>query len=129
MLTLRQQSVTVDREELIRALEKSMLEHEASYAQALEDYQVAVKQFMKDACDRAHAGDFSNLVLKLDAPVNHSEDYLEIIGMMRVSKDQAITLDKESYNAYFRNQWPWTRNFDLSAIAYKSALGGLAGLK
>lgn len=122
MLTLNDQRITVARLSLITALQNSLEDHKVSYAEALADYQASVEAYLEAALSRVSVGDFSDVVLKLTPPVNHEDKYLEIIEMMQASTDVSITLDKGSFNAYYRNIWPWTSQFSASAVAYKSAL-------
>lgn len=124
MLNMRQQSVNVDRLELISALEKGLEMHRLQLAESKADYAAAVVKFMGDAYERAKSGDFKNLTLMLREPENHEADYLDIIEMMQVSVDKTIQLDKESYKAFYRNEWSWSSNLLASAMAYKTALGG-----
>jgi len=124
MLNMRQQSVNVSRLELIAALEKGLEMHRAQFMESLADYKAAVVKFMGEAYERAQAGNFKNLTLMLREPENHEADYLDIIEMMQVSVDDTIQLDKESYKAFYRNEWSWSSNLIASAIAYKTALGG-----
>lgn len=122
MLTLNDQRVTVNRIDLINALKNSLSEHKISYSEALEDYRNSVEAYLKAAVARVEAGNFNDVVLKLAPPVNHEDQYVEILEMMEASADETITLDKGSFNAYYRNVWPWTSQFSASAVAYKSVL-------
>lgn len=122
MLTLNDQRITVSRIDLINALKNSLSEHKISYSEALEDYKNSVEAYLEAALSRVSTGDFSDVVLKLTPPVNHEDQYVEILEMMEASTDETITLDKGSFNAYYRNVWPWTSQFSASAVAYKSAL-------
>lgn len=127
MINLRQQSVNVDRLTLIEALKKGLAKHEAEYQEACKDYKQATVAFLDDAAARARAGDFKDLRLSLTAPVYKGDEYKDMIELLGESVDTTIQLDSEAYKAYYRNEWPWSRGFLESAVAYKTALGALGG--
>lgn len=122
MMTLRSQVVNVNRQDLIKALETSLDNHRVQYAEAEGDYKVAVQVFLTQALERARSGDYSKVKLEIDPPVNRENEYLEVIEMLKVSVDETIQLDRDSYKAYYKNEWSWSRNFMETAMLYK-ALG------
>lgn len=111
MMTARTQSVNVNRLDLIIALKAGREIHIKEYAEATADYKGAVVKFLQDAIARALEGDFSKVKIDFNAPVDHTEDYNDIIDMLEVSVDETINLDRESYKAYYRNEWTWTSSF------------------
>lgn len=124
MINLRDQQVNVNRLELIEAIKKGLEIHKAKYKESLEDYKEAVKIFMREALVRAEAEDFKDLVLTIQAPFNKESEYLDVIEMLEVSVDETIQLDKESYKAFYKNEWSWTGMFEASASLYKTVIGG-----
>lgn len=127
MFTLNNQQINVNRLDMIKAVGICRDQHRAQYETAQSDYRTAVVVFMQDAAKRAEAGDFRDLVLRLVPPTNHDQDYLEVLEMLEASVDETITLDRQSFNAYYRNQWAWSKSFEDSAMAYKTVLGSLSG--
>lgn len=126
MLNLRNQTVNVDRQALIDALYKGLQKHQTQYAELKEEYQKAVVKFMSAAARRARKGDFRDLVLRIQAPTDHSAEYIDAIEMLEVSVDVNIQLDKETYKAYYRNEWSWSAGLEVASAMYKSVLGGKA---
>lgn len=121
MLNLRQQTVNVKRTDLIAALKQGLDLHKAQYTEALNDYHTAVITFLRSAVERVELdGDYSDVVLKLSSPENKEKEYLDVIEMLEVSVDETIQLDKESYKAFYKNEWPWTQNFLALAASYKA---------
>lgn len=123
MLSLRSRSVNVSRTDLIEAVKRGKELHLKAYAEAQSDYQVNVNVFLTEAVRRVSQGDFSMVKIPFDPPVLRTTEYDEVIEMMEVSVDETINLDAESYKAYYKNEWPWTRSFLESAALYKSMLG------
>lgn len=123
MLSLRNQTVNVNRISLIEALRKGLDLHRAQFAEAESDYKVAVQVFLIKALERTKEGDYSKVKLDLDPPQNRENDYLDVIEMLEVSVDETIQLDREAYKAYYKNEWSWSRNFLEAAASYKSFAG------
>lgn len=122
MMNLRNQSVNVDRVELICVLRAGLEVHRAEYAEARAEYEAAVVVFMTEALERAKSGNFRDLVLRLSAPVNHAQEYIDVIEMLEVSVDETIQLDKDSFRAFYRNEWSWSSGFAESMASYKTTL-------
>lgn len=124
MLTINQQTVHVNRLEMIIALKAGLVAHQAQYATLRAEYEAAVVKFLAKAAYRAKKGDFTNLNLNISAPVDHSSKYIDIIEMSEVSVNDTVELDKESYKAYYKNQWSWSAGLEAMGASYKSILGG-----
>ena len=123
MINLHTQTVNVNRQDLLVALRAGLEKHKAAYTEAVSDYQAAVLKFLGDALKRAKKGDFKDVVLKLTPPSDRSDDYVKVIEMLEMSVDENINLDAESFRAYVKNEWPWTRSFELAGTMYKTAAG------
>lgn len=125
MINLRQQTVNVNRRELIEALKKGLELHRKRFNEADADYKAAVIQFQSDALSRANAGDFKDMRMTLTPPTNKAQEYMDIIDLMGVSVDDTVQIDMEAFKAFYKNQWSWTGAFEASAALYKTALGGM----
>lgn len=112
MMTNRNQTVNVERTAVIDALKKGLEEHKLQYAEAQKDYHQAVIKFLSNALNSAKDGDFSNLVLNIPKPENHEKDYLHILDMLELSVDDVITLDSDTFRAYFKGEWSWKHRFN-----------------
>lgn len=124
MLSLRNQTVNVNRVALILALKQGKTQHKAQLLEATTDYRSAAVAFLEEAKERTDRGDFSDIHFKLSEPVSKVSQYDDVIAMLEVSVDDTIQLDSEAYRAYYKNEWPWTNSFLESVGAYKAFLGG-----
>lgn len=122
MLSLRQQSVNVDRHQLIQALRDGLETHKVEYVEAIKDYEKAVVKFLEEATERAKRRNFNDLVLRLQKPENHEKDYTNVIELLEVSVDETIQLDADSFRAYYKGEWGWKASFGLAASSLKSYL-------
>lgn len=120
MINLHSKSVNVTRADLIAALKTNMQKHVAEYNEAVSDYQAKVIADLAAALDRAKAGDFSKVSVSVQRPESHEQEFIDIIDMMEMSVDETINLESSAFKAYFRNEWPWKKAFDLIATSYKS---------
>lgn len=111
MLNTRMQTVNVKRLDIIDALKKGLIEHEASLSEALSDYNAAVIKFLELALQNAKNGNFKDLVLNIPKPEDHTKDYQHILDMLELSVDETIQLDSDTFRAYFKGEWSWKHRF------------------
>lgn len=123
MLNLRQQNITVARDDLLVALRRNLEVHKSEYLEAFEDYKKILKESLKKALQNAEANNFEKVDVQIAKPQNHEADYQRAIDMIEVSTNTEFTIDGDSYAAYFKNEWPWKRTFDVLAASYKSGIG------
>lgn len=128
MLNMHTQTVTVKRTDLLSALKNNLEAHREQFAEATADYQALVKQKLSEALARAKAGDFAKVDVNVPKPESYEADFADVIEMMEMSVDETIQLDRDAFKAYFRNEWPWKRQFDSLAQSYKAggSIGGAA---
>lgn len=119
MLTLRSQSVHVDRLTLITALETNLKAHKKEFKAAMADYKKATKKALQQALERAEKDDFSKVVVNITVPTSHEDDFVNALDMLRMSVDEKIELDSDAFQAYVKNNWPWRKQFELLAASYK----------
>jgi hypothetical protein len=123
MITLRQQQVTVDRMAMIQAVKLGQAKHIAEYNEAYADYKAVLLNEFTRVRDQIAAGNFKETTVHIPAPQDHSADYKEIIEMMEMSVETNLTLDREAFKGYFKNEWAWTSSFLETASFYKASLG------
>lgn len=119
MLNMHTQSVNVKRADLLVALKDNLDTHRIEFAEATADYQALVKRKLSEALARAEIGDFSKADVVVPKPQSHEADFMDVIDMMEMSVDETVKLDRDAFKAYFRNEWPWKRQFDILAQSYK----------
>lgn len=117
-------SVNVDRIKMIESIKSGLVIHETAYNEAMADFkEYAVAEATKFQAAIA-GGNFTKLHISLTPPVSHIQEYKDAIEIFEMSVDQNINVDIETFKAYFKNEWPWSRQFLESATMYKSAIGG-----
>lgn len=116
MITMRQRSVNVSRIQLIEIIQKNYDDYCKQYREAIADYRVALRLKLIEALDTVSElkqSDYDVLSVKIsfNPPVDHSKEYEEILEMLKMSVDDHINLDSESFRAYIKNEWNWTDSF------------------
>lgn len=119
MLTLHRQNVTVSREVLQKKLAENLETHSLEFAEALADYKKLCVAFAEQLIQEVHAGNFTNVLFKIQEPRNHIKKYEDIIEMLQYSTQDTIELDAASFNAYIKNEWDWTASFKTYASSLK----------
>ena len=122
MMNRHNQSVNVSRIAMLAALRAARELHIAEYKEARADYEAAVIKFLSNALERAKNGDFKEVKINFHPPVDHTAEYDDVIEMMEVSVDDTINLDRETYKAYYKNEWSWTSGFKLESTMYKTLI-------
>ncbi|MGZ8924597.1 MAG: hypothetical protein ACXW2E_01810 [Nitrososphaeraceae archaeon] len=132
MLNSRNKSVNVSRVELLKVLIKNLEVHREQYKEAVDDFTTKLKLELTEALITVNDVHFNmesvkKIKIGLQPPVNHENEYIEVIEMLEMSIDDSINLDAESFKAYIKNQWSWTNYFwsnMLEAKAYISDHNG-----
>lgn len=124
MMNIRQRSVNVNRTALLEKLRENLVIHEAEYAEALveckqrllSDLHIATQKVDRTD-DPANLKDFR---FQFRFPTNHAQDYRDVIEMLEMSVDENINLDSESFKAYIKNEWSWSRGFADTKALYST---------
>ncbi len=123
-MTLGHRVVNVDKYELLEKLKENLEIHKKDYLEAVEGYKIKLLEDLtaaKAAVEGLQAAELKGLqAVTFNFPVSHEADYVEVIDMLEVSTDEEIELDSTSFRAYFKNEWNWSRGFEMTANLYKT---------
>lgn len=122
MLTLRNQTITVNKNILLAKIKENLELYKLDYSETLQDYHLAIKKHLEKAITSVNEGNYSSDVIyfRINAPVDYTEKYQTVIDMLEYSTNEEIELDSPSFKAYIKNQWDWTDSFK----AYSTSLKG-----
>lgn len=129
MMNIRNRSVNVDRVKLLEALHANLAVHREQYKEAVTEFHARLLKDLtvaKNKVKKANPESLKNFRININFPANHEKDFLEVIEMLENSTDDTINLDSESFKAYFKNEWSWSGQFEVSLAQYKSGsfIGG-----
>lgn len=122
MLTLRNQTITVNKNILLAKIKENLELYKLDYSETLQDYHLAIKKHLEKAITSVNEGNYYSDVIyfRINAPVDYTEKYQTVIDMLEYSTNEEIELDSPSFKAYIKNQWDWTDSFK----AYSTNLKG-----
>lgn len=127
MFVGNERKITVERDKLLEKLREGLAKHQKAFAQASEDYAQAAVAFLKDAHDRAAAGDLTNLDFSrhCQKPNSYEKDFNKAIAMIEMSVEEMIILDEKTFGEWVLGEWNWAGTFESYGVAAKSALSAL----
>ena len=123
--SIRQQTVTVKRDDIIDALHQGLKKHKIEYRNAVSEYEEACVKFLEEALEHVKSGVFDRekITLSLIKPENYSDEYQRILDMLEYSVDETLTLDADTFRAYFKGEWSWQARFNDIVGSTKAYLG------
>ena len=120
--------VNVKREELIEVLKENRDAHKKEYDEAYAGYVQLCIEALEDKLETvesaAKAPKDSPVKFELffqdlmSAPENHVQDFQDVIDMFELSEDTKLSIGMEEYKRYYKNDWSWSRSWELSNKMY-----------
>lgn len=121
------QSVVVSKKELLEKLEANRTRHAELYKEAQEGFRQLAIEKMEENLSKAKDGGSIELYIQLQPPQDHTEEYDNIIEMVKMSVDDQIELMAHDFQQFVLDKWQWSRqvlevNTSYAAAGKKSAL-------
>lgn len=101
-------NVTVTRQELLTKVELNRDAHRDFFLRAQEGYRAAVIAELDAMLSEARDGKKIRRAIMLPEPVDHTSDYNRVIEMLRMSVDEHVELDSQSFDQYVLDNWQWS---------------------
>jgi len=123
MLNIHQRSVNVSRKQLLECLYENLEVHKREFAEAQTEFKERLLADLKKATEKVEGMTPEKLAtfrFTFQYPQSHVAEYEGIIEMLEMSVDENINLDSESFKAYVKNEWSWSRGFEATKMLYKS---------
>lgn len=114
--------VTVKKDELLSVLKKNRKAHRAIFEEAQKGYRQEAIELLDKALKDAREGRKINTYIRLDSPVDQTEDYDVAIKMIEMSVDDAIEISEGDFRNYVLDQWHWRQKFDTTNAFYMSKI-------
>ena len=113
-------TISVNREDLIKVLTENRDKHQTEYKEAYEGYKLMAIDALKAKLKLVESGEKFDLYFPdLNAvPESHVQDYQNVIDMLGVTVDFDIQITMEDYLKYYKNKWSWHQGWSLSNKAY-----------
>jgi len=113
--------VKVKKDKLLGILEKNRKKHRAIFEKAIAGYRKEVIRHLDYALKIARSGKKIITIVRLVQPEDHTADYDRVIGMLKMSVDDEITIDDDQYQRYILDQWAWSGQFSSTSASYSSS--------
>lgn len=105
--------ITVQKDKLIKIMQKNRDEHRGVFLEAQKAYRTAVVKALDEQLKLAQEGHPFNLftLTAITAPSDHTVEYDRIIGMMKLDTAKTVKLSDTEYRCYVDDDWGWMHNF------------------
>ena len=110
--------ISVKKQDLVDAVTKNHKEHRGIFEQAQKGYRAALIKEIDGMLADAHAGREVARMIMLEAPVDHSRDYLRTLKMMEMCTADVVYVDEKEFAMYVMDDWQWKRDWFTNATSY-----------
>lgn len=98
-------NVTVSKEELLKVLKDNKAKHVQIYTDAIEGVKVQYKNLLEKELKKLEDGKEVKASVNVQLPINHEEEYNEVIEMLEMSVDEEIELTRHEFQQYVQDKW------------------------
>ena len=110
--------VKVEKAELLSILKVNRTAHRAVFEEAQKGYRKEAIRLLDKALKDAREGRTITTYIRLDAPIDQTEDYDRAIRMIGMSVDENIEISEDDFRNYILDQWHWRQKFDATNAFY-----------
>lgn len=103
------ENVKVKRNDLLSKLEANRDKHRSLFLKAQDGYRALVIKELDKSLEDARNGGAIRTVISMQAPQDHTDEYDNVIAMLRMSVDDVIELDSHSFQCYVMDKWTWAQ--------------------
>ena len=122
------EKVKVNKTDLIKILKQNRDVHVKEFEEATCGYRMAVEMALKKKLKDVKAGkEFDLYFSDLSKPASYVKDYENVIGMLEITTEEAVSITMEEYLKYYKNEWAWSRSWSISNAPY-ATLYSVAGV-
>lgn len=121
-------NVKVKKTYLLATVEKNRETHIREYKEACLGYREQALEKISEAVDclkrqvsvlkDGEAIELAAIHFSLPPPKSHSDDYDQVISMLRMSVEDVIELDRESFSQYVMDNWEWRNQWEGTKASY-----------
>lgn len=113
--------VVVNKQDLLKALQKNRVKHEAELKEAFEARTDKIKEQCSSILETIQNG-IPILKEKFDFPMppSHIAEYDRAIKMAEMHQEDTFTLSEHEFDNYVMDNWHWKGAFEMLTQSYKS---------
>lgn len=111
-------TITVDKAQLLGALESNRATHADIFQRAIEKYRARSIELFEDYIAQVKAGKPVPRTIPLPMPEEHTADYDRTIAMLQWHQYEEVELSESEFRQYVQDQWGWHQTFTANSASY-----------
>ena len=111
-------AIKVKKDKLIKVLKENMSRHNKIFLDAMKGYRKKAIEVLDAHIAEARGGGKIFTTIHLREPVDQTEDYERVVGMLEMAEETLIELSEGDYARYVLDVWDWSGNFYTTNSAY-----------
>jgi len=111
-------TITVNKKDIIKALEKNKAKHIKAYEKAVKDYDKNARKQLKEFEKKLDKG-MMGMRLNLTTPDNKSHRYTKLISMFNLELRDEIELTQHQFDEFIHDEFGWA----ISAYSNNTTVG------
>jgi|SRR5689334_5504119 len=115
-------TVKVVRTELLQKIEENRANHRALFLKAQEGYRRMVIEELDKMLSDAREGKPIRIAVALQAPQDHTDEYDNVIEMLKMSVEEHIEIAAHDFQCYVRDKWQWSAHTNFLNSTYAAGM-------
>lgn len=115
--------IKVNKKNVLKTLYENRKKHIDEYKDALRAYRVKCAELLDKKLKQVEEGEKFDMYFDVDEPTSHEKDYDMAIEMLEMDVDDTVTLTRQQFSYYIKDDWNWKDTF----IYTNSGLSGYTG--
>ena len=100
-------------------MQKNLQQHIADYTEAVQGYQNAALEALRNKIGDLKANPLTSLNFHLDIPRSYEKSYKQVIRMMEMETREEVDLTIDQFGCFVMDDWTWKQEFSASSTRYK----------
>ena len=112
------ENVKIKKSELLEVLKKNRASHRSIFEEAQKGYREEAIRLLDKALKDAREGRKITTYIRLDVPINQTDDYNRAIKMIEMCVDENIEISETDFANYILDDWHWKTAFNTTNAFY-----------
>jgi predicted butyrate kinase (DUF1464 family) len=117
-------TVTLTKDQILSHLRKNRTEHVKVYKEAKEGYLRMAADAVACIAEEIAGGKLRKITSDLKLPVCYEEQYVQLIQMFELAKEEEFELEMAQYRCIVDDAWGWTDSFNVTNAVYSMTAAG-----
>lgn len=123
-----QLEIVIEKEKLLTVLRNNRTKHIEEYKLAVIGFKQKCKKALEDKLEALNNEAFKDsqlnkvLYFALTPPKSMEEEYDQVIEMLEFSKNQEITLDRNQFSSWVKDDWDWKQSVGATNSFYAESI-------